>query len=48
MKNTAVTWVLRSVSVKKTTRPHEQHAVVDLDEEETVAERVKKLLALQG
>ena len=48
VKKTAVTRVLRSVSVKKTTQPQVQHEVVDLDEEETVAERVKKLLALQG
>ena len=33
---------------KKTTQPQEQHELVDLDAEETVDERVAKLLALQA
>ena len=37
VKKTTATRVLRSVSVKKTTQPQEQHEVVDLDPEETVA-----------
>ena len=48
VKKTTATRVLRSVSVRKTTQTQEQHEVVDLDAEETVAERVAKLLALQA
>ena len=48
VKKTAVARVLCSVSTKKTTQAQEQHDVVDLDAEETIAERVAKLLALQA
>ena len=48
VKKTTATWVLRSLSVRKTTQPQEQHKVVDLDAEETVAERVAKLFTLQA
>ena len=48
MKDATATRVLRSVSVRKTTQPQKQHEVVDLDQEETVAENVAKLLTLQA
>ena len=39
--------MLRSVSTKKTARPQE-HEIVDLDVEESVAERVARFLAHQA
>ena len=47
VKKTTATRVLRSVLTKKTTRPQE-HEIVDLDVEESVAERLARLLAHQA
>ena len=47
VKKSAVTQVLSSVLTKKTTRPQKQKTV-DLDAEETVAERVAELLTHQA
>ena len=46
VKTTAATRVLRSASMKKTPRPQE-HEIVDLNAEESVAEQVARLLAHQ-
>ena len=47
VKKTMATRVLRSVSTKKSARPQE-HEIVDLDVEESVAKRVAGLLTHQA